>query len=116
MIPFIVRILGNSVALYIAVLLVPGFLFNGGVKEYAIAGVALGLLNLIIKPIVKLIAFPLIILTLGLFTIIINALLLWVVDYIFDFVTISDVITLVWATIVISAVNIIISALTKVAD
>ena len=59
---------------------------------------------------------PVIILTLGLFTIVINALLLWLVDYIFEFVTISDIMALVWATIVIGIVNMIVSAVTKAID
>lgn len=113
---FIVRILGNSIALYAASLFVAGFIFSGGIKEYAIAGIVLGLLNMIVKPIVKLISFPLIILTLGLFTIVINALLLWLVGYIFEFIAINDMMSLVWATIVISLVNMIISGLTKAFD
>lgn len=116
MMSFIIRILGNSIALYAASWFVAGFIFSGGIKEYAMAGVVLGLLNMIIKPIVKFIAFPVIILTLGLFIIVINALLLWLVDYIFDFITISDIMSLVWATVVIAIVNMIISALTKAKD
>ena len=113
MIGFLVRILGNSLALYAAYWLVPGFNFSGGWKELLLAGVVLGLLNMIVKPILKFISFPVIILTLGLFTIVINALILWLVDYIFDFVLIGDIVNLVWATIVIGIVNMIISALTK---
>jgi len=116
MVRFIVRILGNSLALYAAYWIVPGFVFSGGIKEYAMAGAVLGLLNMIVKPVIKFISFPVIILTLGLFTIVINALLLWLVDYIFDFVAISDIVNLVWATIVISIVNMIISAITKPSD
>lgn len=116
MVRFLVRILGNALALYAASWFVAGFSFNGGMKEYAIAGVVLGLLNLIVKPVLKIISLPVIILTLGLFTIVINALLLWLVDYIFDFITISDIMALVWATIVISVVNMIISGLTKTVD
>ncbi|OGM98790.1 MAG: hypothetical protein A2817_00255 [Candidatus Yanofskybacteria bacterium RIFCSPHIGHO2_01_FULL_39_8b] len=116
MVRFLARILGNSVALYAASWLVAGFSFTGGIKEYAIAGVALGLLNTAVKPILKFISFPVIILTLGLFMIVINALLLWLVDYIFDFILINDIMSLVWATIVITVVNIIISTLTKTID
>ena len=113
MIGFIIRILGNGLALYAAFLFVPGFSFTGGIKEYAIAGVVLGLLNMAVKPVLKLISMPFIILTLGLFTIVINALLLWLVDYIFDFVTILDIYALVWATIVVGIVNVIVSRITK---
>jgi len=116
MFAFIIRILGNAVALYVAYWLVPGFNFAGGIKEFLFAGTILGLLNLTVKPVLKLISLPVIILTLGLFTVVINALLLWLVDYIFEFVSISDLVTLVWATIVIGIVNMIISALTKASD
>lgn len=110
---FLLRMLGNSLALYTASLFVSGFYFSGSIKEYAVAGVTLGLLNMIIKPVIKFISFPVIILTLGLFMLVINALLLWAVDYIFDFMTIADISTLVWATIVIWIVNLIVSAITK---
>ena len=116
MISFIVRILGNSLALYAAAWFVPGFSFTGGLREYAIAGVVLGLLNMTVKPVIKFISMPVIILTLGLFTIVINALILWAVDYIFDFITIQDTMTLVWATLVIVVVNMIISAVAKTVD
>ncbi|MBI2065419.1 MAG: phage holin family protein [Candidatus Yanofskybacteria bacterium] len=116
MMSFLLRILGNAVAIYAAVWFVPGFSFTGGIKEYAIAGVVLSLLNMVLRPILKLISMPFIILTLGLFTIVINALLLWLVDYIFDFVTISDIMALVWATIVIGIVNMIVSVVVKTVD
>ena len=116
MVSFILRILGNSAALYITTWFVAGFTFSGNLKEYAVAGVVLGLLNMIVKPILKVVSLPLIILTLGLFTFVINALLLWAVDYIFDFVTIVDIYALVWATIVIWLVNLLVSGITKAID
>mgnify|MGYP001600806356 CR=1 FL=1 len=114
MVGFLIRILGNSLALYAATYLVPGFVVNGGVREYLLAGVLLGILNFAIKPVLKIISMPLIILTLGLWTIVINALMLWAVDYVFDFVAVRDLTALVWAVIVISVVNIFISAIAKV--
>ena len=113
---FILRILGNVLALYFAHILVPGFTVSGVWKEFLIAGVFLGLLNAIIKPPIKLITFPLIILTLGLFILVINGLLLWVVDYIFDFVSIANLVALFWAVIVISIVNLLASISAKVID
>ena len=114
MISFIVRILGNSLAIYAATYLVPGFIINGGIREYLLAGVLLGILNFAIRPILKVISMPLIILTLGLWTIVINALMLWTVDYAFDFVVVQDLTALVWAVIIISIVNLLVSATSKV--
>ena len=56
---------------------------------------------------------PLIIITLGLFTLVINGLILWTVDYIFDFITIRDVTALLYSVIIISIVNIFVSATKK---
>lgn len=116
MVAFIIRILGNSAAIYAAYLAVPGFVFTGGLKELGLAGLILGLLNLLVRPIVKVISFPIIILTLGLFTLVINALMLWLVDYFFHFIIIESTYALVIATIVIGIVNMIVSFITKFFD
>ncbi len=100
-------------ALYAASYLVPGFGVSGSWKEYLLAGAFLGLLNLVVKPILKLISMPIIILTLGLFTLVINGLLLWTVDYIFDFVSIKDTTALLYAVVVITIVNLFISVTAK---
>ena len=113
MIGFVIRILGNSLALYVAYYFVPGFIISGGWKEYLLAGALLGLLNLVVKPVLKMISMPIIILTLGLFTLVINGLLLWTVDYIFDFVAIKDITALLYAVVVITIVNLVISTTTK---
>jgi len=113
MVRFIIRILGNAVALYAAFYIVPGFLVSGSVQQYLIAGLVLALLNLIVKPILKLISFPLILLTLGLFTFVINALILWLLDYLVAFVTIESLLALIGATIIVSVVNLVFSPITK---
>ncbi|MBI4158454.1 MAG: phage holin family protein [Candidatus Yanofskybacteria bacterium] len=116
MIGFLIRILGNSIAIYAAFYFVPGFVVNGGIKEFLLAGVLLGLLNKIVKPPVKLLTMPLIILTLGLFLVVINALMLWLVDYAFDFVIIESITALVWATVIVAIINGIIAAFSKIID
>jgi putative membrane protein len=103
----LVRIITNALGLYVAQWLVSGFVVTGGLKEYFLAALVLALLNLLVRPLLKLISLPLIILTLGLFTIVINAILLWVVDYEFAFMSIHGLTALFLATLVISAVNIL---------
>lgn len=110
----ILRIIGNSVALYAATWAVSGFIIQGTWQQYLIAGIALGILNLTIRPILKAFSMPLIILTLGLFTIVINAIILWLVDYAFDFVAVADVWSLVMATIIVAIVNFVISLFIKI--
>src|SRR5207247_7856912 len=113
MVSFIIRILGNTLALYVAYLLVPGFIITGGIEQFALAGITLALLNMTVRPILKAISFPLIILTLGLFSLVINALILWGVDYLFNFVTIQNLAALAWATIVVTVVNAAVSMFRK---
>ena len=114
MIGFTIRIIGNSVALYLAYLFVPGFVVSGGIKEYLMAGILLGLLNMIVRPVLKVISLPIIILTLGIFILILDALMLWIVDYIFDFITIQNLWALAWATLLVGVVNWFIHKTTKI--
>lgn len=109
MLHIVVRLGANILALYAAAWLVPGFIVSGAWQEYVLAGVVLGLLNLIVKPIVKMVAFPLIILTLGLFSLVINAAILWSVDYAFAFVDIQGWQALLLGTLVVSIVNMLFS-------
>lgn len=73
---FLVRLVINALALLAAVKLVPGLIFEGG--PLALLGVALvfGILNAIVRPILMLLTCPMLILTLGLFTFVLNALVL----------------------------------------
>lgn len=107
MMTLIVRVLANTAALYVAQRFVSGFVVIGGWERYLLAGVLLGLLNLIVKPILKFISFPLIILTLGLFTLVINAFILWTVDYAFDFITIHSLVALGWGTLIVTGFNLL---------
>ena len=82
---FILHILGNSAALYALVELLKGdFVINGGVKGFLIAGLIFGILNSLIKPIIKLLSLPFVLLTAGLFSFVINAGLAWFVKYALD--------------------------------
>lgn len=113
MLSFIIRLFSNSLALYIAYLLVPGLVVNNGLTGFIVAGLFLGLLNLTVKPILKLISAPIIILTLGIFSLIINAIILWLVSYILDFVVIQTISALIWSTIIVTIANMIISGTSK---
>lgn len=81
---FITRWFINAIAIATAVYLVPGI--NLGQKLSSLIWLALifGLVNAILRPIVKLFTFPLIILTLGLFSLVINSFLFWLTSVIGD--------------------------------
>ena len=69
---FIIRWAINAVALYVAVLIVPGIALRGKWTDLLWLALIFGLLNALLRPLLKFLTCPLIILTLGLFTIVIN--------------------------------------------
>ena len=73
---FIFRWLINAVALYAAVWLIPGIDYLGDWKGIFALALIMGLLNALVRPLLKFLTCPLIILTLGLFTLIINTFML----------------------------------------
>ncbi|HYH46399.1 MAG TPA: phage holin family protein, partial [Thermoanaerobaculia bacterium] len=73
----LLQILLNAVGLWLASRYIPGISYSGDLLYLLFAGLVLGLVNLLVRPIVKLLSFPLIILTLGLFYLVINGAMLW---------------------------------------
>lgn len=83
MIQFILRLVINGVAIWVASELIDGVtLITEDILGVIIVVIVFGLVNAIIKPLVKLVAFPLMIVTLGLITLVINAFLFWFVSVI----------------------------------
>jgi putative membrane protein len=72
----IFAIISNAVALF-ATTIVPGIVFRGSLVQLLAAGAILGLFNLIVRPIATFLSFPLLIVTLGLFYVVLNGVLLW---------------------------------------
>ncbi|TEU16066.1 MAG: phage holin family protein [Anaerolineales bacterium] len=66
----------NGAAVYAAIWVVPGIRAEGGLITYFAMALILGLVNAIIAPVIKLLTCPLILLTLGLFTLVINGAML----------------------------------------
>ena len=102
------RFLGNIVvgflALYLATLLVPGVEAQGSFEEQLkilfFAGVFLGLVNFFIKPIVNLITFPLRLITFGLFSLVVNMGMVWLVDIFFPKLIIPGLGELFWTGLI----------------
>jgi putative membrane protein len=74
---FIVRWIINAVALFAAVYFVPGIHLQGAWTSIIWLALIFGLINAILRPLLKLLTCPLIFLTLGLFTLAINTFLFW---------------------------------------
>jgi putative membrane protein len=101
---FLIKIVASALALLAADLLIAGFAVVGGVAAYAFAGLVLALLNTFIKPIIRLFSLPFIWITLGLFSLVINGFLLWLASQWADAIMISGLVSLAWATLIVSLV------------
>ncbi|MCK0172784.1 MULTISPECIES: phage holin family protein [Mycobacteriaceae] len=121
---FLLRAALTGVALWIVTQLMSGIEFVGGDSTWARVGIILvvavvfGLVNAVIKPIVQIVSIPLYILTLGLFHVVVNALMLWLTAWITEHTThwglyIDDFWwTAIWAAILLSIVSWLLSVVT----
>ena len=75
--PFLVRLLVNAAALWVATALVPGLTYRGGSLPFLGVALVFGVVNATLGPVAKILTFPLIIVTLGIFALVINGLMLW---------------------------------------
>ncbi|MGW2814283.1 phage holin family protein [Streptomyces sp. NPDC001415] len=91
---FVVKTIANAAALAVAIWLVKNITLTGdntGKKALTLVLVALvfGVVNFVVKPVVKFLSFPLFILTLGLITLVINALMLLLTSWLADKLNLS---------------------------
>ena len=75
------RLLINAGALWVAVQIVPGISYVGNPVLLLLVALVVGIVNTIIKPIVTLLSLPAVLLTLGLFLLVINACMLWLTSW-----------------------------------
>lgn len=81
----LLHLIGNAAALYfISIYLHGDFFVTGGVQGYFIAALIFGLINTLVKPILKLLSLPLMLMTMGLFSLVLNVLILWLVKYVLE--------------------------------
>jgi len=110
---FIIRWAINAVALYVAVLIVPGINFHGVWTGVLWLALIIGLLNALVRPLLKFLTCPLIILTLGLFSIVINTVILMLTSSIgqaFDLgLTVGGFWPALLGSLVISIVSVVMS-------
>lgn len=74
---FLLRLLATAAALWVAVYIVPGIIYEGGVLGLLGVALVFGLVNAFIRPLLQMLTCPLVVLTLGLFVFILNAFMLW---------------------------------------
>lgn len=118
----LVRVVLQAVAIWVATLLLPGLAVVGGdstgsrILVFLAVAVVFGLVNGIVKPILQVISFPLYLLTLGLFSLVVNALMLMLVGWISEQTTyglrVDNFGTAVLGALIIAVVTVVLGALT----
>lgn len=108
----ILQIIAGTASLWLAIKFVPGIEFIGEIQYLLIAGAVLGLINFFIKPVLKIITLPLRILTFGLFSLVINMVMVWIVDIVFLELIIPGLIPLFWTTLIVWGVSLLLGLYT----
>ncbi len=108
----ILDVLVKSLAVFVAQYLVPGVQVDNFWTAVVVA-IVLGIVNIIVKPIIHLITLPLTIITLGLFSFVINALMILLVDYLVDGFHVQGFFTALIFSLVLSVISAILNLLVK---
>lgn len=110
---FILRIIVNAIAIGLAAYLLPGIrVTDNAITSYLLLGLIFGIVNALVKPIVSMLTCPLIVLTLGLFILVINGAMLWLTAQLSGGRLQVD--SIVWAIIggvVMGVINVILEAI-----
>lgn len=108
-------VLGNAFALWLAQQYVPGFILQATMLQLLVIALILALLNFFLKPLLALVLGPIIILTLGLGVLIVNAIIIYLLpilashlDLLRGSISIETIPALILTTLIVSIVNFII--------
>src|SRR5262245_22957317 len=113
--PFVIRLLVNAAALWVATRIVPGVAYRGGVLPMLGVALVFGIVNAILRPLALILTLPLLIVTLGLFTFVINGLMLLLTSALSDSLGlgfhVSGFWAAFWGALVVTVVSWLLSVL-----
>jgi len=116
-VPFFIRLLINAAALWVATRIVPGVTFTGDWLPFLGVALVFGVVNAFVGPIAKIVSIPLIILTLGIFLLVVNGLLLWLTSSLSGVLGLGFHVSGFWAALfgalVVSIVSTMLSMMVK---
>ena len=104
----VVSWIANAIALGVTALVLGGVDINGSAGTLFVAALVFGVLNTILKPILKLVTLPFAVLTLGIAWFFVSMLMLWLTDLLVSGFDIDGFGTYIWATIIVWAVNLVV--------
>jgi putative membrane protein len=107
---FLLRVVVNILAIVLAAAVVPGIQLDGMLSAVA-AGLLLGLVNAVVRPILLILTLPITLVTLGLFLLVLNGLCLWLVAFVVSGFHVSGFWAAVLGALVVSIVSWIVTAL-----
>jgi putative membrane protein len=106
----LIGIVCNAVALYLTTF-VPGITFTGNLLTLFLAGLLLGIFNLVVRPVAMVLALPLLIITLGLFYFVLNGALLWLAALILPGYRVHGLIAGILGALVMTVANWVLGAI-----
>ena len=115
--PFVVRLLVSAAALWVATRVVDGVSFDGDWISFFGVALVFGVINAFIRPVAKILTFPLIIVTFGIFALVINGLMLMLTSRLSDALGfgfhVAGFWAAFWGALVVSIVSTILSMLMR---
>ena len=116
----LLRLLINAAALWVAVRLVPGVSFTGDGWLLLIVALIFGVLNACLRPVLIILTLPFLLVTLGLFTFVLNAVLLWMTSALSGALNlgfhVGGFMAAFLGALVVSAVNLLLSMFVSTSD
>ena len=98
----VLRVLSMAVAIYLTIHLVPGITLSGGWMTLLIVALVWSVILAVIKPVLSILTLPITVITLGLFSFVLNALLFWAMTFIVPGFDIAGFIPALLGSIVLS--------------
>ena len=101
----LIRVAVNAVALWVASGLVSGITLEKRLWKILLVSAIFGLVTAFVRPVAKLLSLPLIVLSLGIFILVINAVMLLITDALTRSLQVDNFVSALWGAILISLVS-----------
>jgi putative membrane protein len=101
---FVVRVLVNALAIWLATQIVPGITVRSA-TTIAVAALVLGLINALVRPVLLVLTLPLTLVTLGLFLFVLNAVCLWLTSVIVPGFHVRGFWAAFWGALIVSVLS-----------
>lgn len=109
----LIQIVLNGVAILLVAKIVPGVHYQGDIWYLLLTGLVVGGINLLVRPLVVLLSLPFIVLTLGLFFLVINGALLYLASFLLGGLTIDGCFPAILGGLVMALFNWVVRALSS---